>query len=960
MGEQQMFTNTKLSKAIRLAAMFGAASATAFSTNVVAQEAEAAEEVEKITVTGSLIKRTTLEGTAPVVTLTAEDIRTGGFNTIEDVLNSLPSVVASNTAYDSNGASGTASLNLRGLGASRTLVLVNGRRLSPGSVTSESADVNQIPVALVKRIDVMTGGSATAYGADAVAGVVNFILDDEFTGIQMDVGFSGYQHNNSNDYIQGLMDQKGFDYPTGTSDLGGKTWQFDFTMGSEFADGKGNAVAYVGYKTTEGMLLAERDYASCALNTTSTSCGGSANAVVPNFFLYPYDAETGSPDYGTEFFGSIDSSGSFIDDDGTNRYNYNPINYFYRPDERFTLGSMINYDVNDSTRVYLELNYMLDDTDAQIAESGTFFAEEYKIDMSSELLSDAQRAQLAGILGVDAQSGAFAAYIGKRNVEGGPRTSLLNHSTFRVVLGVEGDINDDWYYDVNGVFNQTKSEQGYVNDFYAPAIEEALENNEYSVFTYNGVTQEQASALLGTAIQSGEAKSTILTATVSGDLGFQVPTSSENIAAAFGAEHREISIKNLSDFVYEQGLLLGQGGATPSNRGAYNVQDIFAEVNIPLLEDHALAHSLSLDLAARHSEFSTAGGATTYKFAVDYMPIESLKLRGSVNRSIRAPGIGAMFSPQSLGLWSGDDNCAVVNEDTGLPVATAEECARTGVTAAQYGNLSESPAAQYNQLSGGNTELKPEVGDTVSFGAVWDITDTIGVSVDYWAIEMSDTISSVGAQLQLNQCLENGLFCDNINRSPAGSLWIGEEGYIDNLISNIGGTKWEGVDVSANGSFDVTGGSVNVSLVGAYSLKREVTPVSLLPDTAYSCEGNINTNCLEPDWRHTLSARYDNDSGWFVTAKWRFFSALDYVDVITGEALTTDTLVEGGLDAQSYIDVVGGLEVTDNVYVQFGINNILDEEPPIMGATLGGNGNTQAGYYDTLGSLIFTDVSIKF
>jgi len=337
-----------------------------------------------------------------------------------------------------------------------------------------------------------------------------------------------------------------------------------------------------------------------------------------------------------------------------------------------------------------------------------------------------------------------------------------------------------------------------------------------------------------------------------------------------------------------------------------------------------------------------------------------LKLRASVNRSIRSPGISSLFSPQQIGLWSGEDKCA--NGDDGIPTASQAACAQTGLTAAQYGNTNASPASQYNQFSGGNPDLKPEVGDTISLGAVWDITDNIGASIDYWSIEMSDTIASVGAQRQLTECIENGRFCDNIQRSPSGSLWLGQEGYVVNLIDNIGGTKWEGVDVSTNATFDVTGGSIKASLVGSYALKREITPVSEVPDTTYSCEGLINTTCgVLPQWRHTVNVRYYNDNGWFVGANWRHFSAVDYVDT-DGVAQTTDTLVaeDGGIKQQNYLDVVGGLDITENVRAQIGVNNVLDVESPIMGGTLGGNGNTIAGFYDTLGRLIFADLTVKF
>lgn len=199
--------NNKLTKAVRLAIAYGAASTAVFATNTFAAE-EGAEAVERIEVTGSRIKRTDMESASPVQITSQEEIALSGFTRIEDMMNSLPQIEASETAFQANGASGTATLDLRGLGSNRTLVLINGRRMQAGGVNSQAPDINQIPASLVKRVEVLTGGGSSTYGADAVAGVVNFVMNDDFEGFEISVGGSAYQHNNDNKYIQGLMDKK--------------------------------------------------------------------------------------------------------------------------------------------------------------------------------------------------------------------------------------------------------------------------------------------------------------------------------------------------------------------------------------------------------------------------------------------------------------------------------------------------------------------------------------------------------------------------------------------------------------------------------------------------------------------------------------------------------------------------------------------------------------------------------
>ena len=249
----------KVSKAVRLAIAFGTASTAAFSASSFAADEEKVDKVERIEVTGSRIKRTDMETASPVQVTTAEEIAVAGFTRVEDMMNSLPQLEASNTSFQSNGASGTATLDLRGMGAQRTLVLVNGRRMQAGGIYTQSADINQIPAALIKRVDVMTGGGSSTYGADAVAGVVNFVMNDQFEGFEVNVGTTAYQHNNDNEYMQGLMDDAGFDYEEGNTGLDGASFDFAATLGGAFDSGKGHAVAYFTYNRQNELRQGARD-----------------------------------------------------------------------------------------------------------------------------------------------------------------------------------------------------------------------------------------------------------------------------------------------------------------------------------------------------------------------------------------------------------------------------------------------------------------------------------------------------------------------------------------------------------------------------------------------------------------------------------------------------------------------------------------------------------------------------
>ncbi len=950
--------NNKVSKAVRLALAFGTASTAAFSVNSYAAEEEAVEKVERIEVTGSRIKRTDIETASPVQVTTAEEIEVAGFTRVEDMMNSLPQLEASSTAFQSNGASGTATLNLRGMGSQRTLVLINGRRMQAGGIYSQSADINQIPAALIKRVDVMTGGGSSTYGADAVAGVVNFVMDDQFEGFEVNIGSTAYQHDNDNEYIQGLMDDRDFEYPSGSSGFDGSSFDFSATLGGSFDSGKGHAVGYFTYNKQNELRQGARDYSSCALNAAGTACGGSGNAVNPNFYIAGV-TDSGAFDWDDYDYWTLGTDSSFIPSSG-NVYNYAPVNHFMRPDERHTLGLFANYEINDNFQPFIEAMFMRDRTSAQIAESGTFFDTNYVIDYDSPLLTDAQRQNLTDRFGLTSGD-QFATYIGKRNVEGGPRVNQLEHNSFRLVLGSKGEISDTWSYEAFVQYGSTSSSSAYENDFFGPRIITALSANgedcastdgciPYEVFTYQGVSTESAAALTGTAILNGVTEQFIVSGFVTGEFDFGLPSSDYPIAAVFGAEYREETFGRTADEVYAQGLLLGQGGPTKSLNGEYDVTEYFGELSLPIVEGLPGVESLLIDLGYRWSDYSTSGSEPTYKVAMNWDVTENWKIRSSYNRAVRAANNGELFAQQSQGLWAGSDPCA-----TATPSLSQAECANTGVSASQYGNVGKSPADQYNGFFGGNPELSPEIADTITLGVVGNPFEDFNFSIDYWDIDLEDAIGNIDPELIVEQCGKTGdaLFCDNVQRTPgSGSLWIGS-GQVIATNTNLGNIHYEGIDLSANYDIEVGGGTLSTSLIGTYMMTKEFEDIPGVSEV-YDCVDTLDNGCFpQPEWRHVLSASYDTGSWWKATAKWRYFSAVnDY----TG----SDTLVQDGIGSQSYLDLKGSFTINDYTRVLVGVNNVLDKEPPLVGGTLSTNGNAVAGYYDTLGRYFHASVSLKF
>ena len=913
-----------------------------------------AQELQEVVVTGTRIKTTDGFGQAsPVAVVTSEDIKATGLTRLEDVLNSLPAVEVSQNSFISNGATGTASVDLRGLGASRTLVLFNGRRMQPGGVNTETPDVNQIPAGIIERIDVLTGGASATYGADAVSGVVNFVTR-KVNGVELSFSASGYQHNNDNQYLRTLMDRRGFKYPDGNSGIDGQSRTLDLLVGSDFADGRGNATAYATWREGKELRWSARDYASCTLNVAGTACGGSGTSDIPNFYIYPIFG--GEVDYSGTLGNPVNSDGYKLAPNGAmvtwdyaagdNLYNFGPPNHFMRPDERYSLGAFVDYQVNDHLTPYLEINYTSSSSKAQIAESGTFFYAKV-FDKNDALFPTAVKTSLAAFFpGAE----GYQIYIGKRNTEGGPRAELTKYNSFRVVAGARGAITDNWSYDLSYQLGSTDSSSTYINDLIFDNIEKALSagcaslsGGCYQVFTYKGITAAQAAALGGTAIATADTSVEIINGYVSGDLGFGL-SGAGPIQAVFGAEYRANVYDRITDKLYNDGALAGSGSPFRSLKGGYNVSEMFVEFSVPVLDN------LTADLAYRYSDYSTAGQTNTYRFGVDWKPLDQLRVRTGYNRAVRAPNIGDLYSPNIIGLWGGTDPCA-----GSTPRYTAAQCANTGVTAAQYGKVAASPASQYNQIGGGSLALQPETADTLTFGIVADPIENLTASIDYWNIDISDTISGLGPVLILEQCALQNKFCDLIKRGSTGSLWRSNNEYVLTTTQNFGEATWSGIDLAAAYRLEALGGTFAFNVLGTHMLKREVNPVPGNDSLKYDCVGKISEKCFAaPKNRATFGISYDSNEWWTVGGRVRYFSGVEYIG-------TADKIAKANMSkAQTYLDLNASFRFMDGWDASLGVSNVTDKEPPMVGDGLSTNANTIAGFYDSLGRYLFAEVTARF
>jgi iron complex outermembrane recepter protein len=1021
------------------------------SAPAMAQEAAEEAASEEIIVTGSRIPQPNLEGVSPVTSLTGADIKAAGITRVEDLLNRLPQVFGGQTGGQSNASDGTATVDLRGLGSTRTLVLVNGRRMMPGDPLSSAADLNAIPESIVKRVEVLTGGASSTYGADAVAGVVNFIMDRDFKGLRLDAQYSFYQHNNRNKVLPPLLDAraaaggKPFTYPVGSVADGG-TFSASMAMGTGFADDKGHITAYASYRKVSAVLQARRDYSACTLQNaskTAIQCGGSSTSAPGNFLLY---------DNGTSTFYQVGPNRTL--NPGRTRYNFAPTNYYQRPDERYTAGFFADYEISDAIKPYAEFMFMDDRSVAQIAPSGNF-GSTLTVNSDNPLISAQQRGIIFsqqnlvnGVLGtypltlvsnpatvfqrgpdgkilkangaqlivstpaptnfIDPTTGATYnrgfLQIFRRNIEGGPRQSDLQHTSYRAILGTKGELGKAWNYDAYYQYGRTNYSQVYTNDVSVARLTKAVDVVAgpggtpicrsvrdgtdstcvpYDIFS--GVISPGAASYISIpGFQRGVVSQQVASVAFTGKLeeyGIKSPLADSGVGVAIGLEYRKDSLDYDTDQAFRSGDLAGQGAPSLPISGSYNVKEFFAEAAVPLIND-GFIYNLSLSGGYRYSKYSTSSdrkfSTNTFKFGAELAPIKDIRFRASYDRAVRAPNLQELFQPLFVALGGNVDPCAGITL-----AATDVGCLAQGLRIGQ--RVAANPAAQYNTFQGGNPNLTPEKATTKSFGVILEpsFLPRFSLTVDYFDINVKNAIQGFGADAIVTECTTNPsvAVCSLIKRNPvSGSLWLTNDGFTIDLQQNIGGVKTTGIDVNGNYSLPVGGlGTVGLSFVGTY-IDKFVVDNGLT--TAYNCAGLYGPNCSDlsktpsapsPKWRHNARLSLNTAGGMGFSLQWRYVNGVKY------EALapaSNPLSVPGAGDyrfssiaAQNYFDLSTTMRFADKFTFRLGVNNILDRQPPLVssgnpansennGCATGCNGNTFPSVYDPLGRYIYAGVTL--
>ncbi|MBS0364469.1 MAG: TonB-dependent receptor [Proteobacteria bacterium] len=989
--------------------------------------------LQEVVVTGSRIKSASLEAISPVTAVGAEEIKDSGVTRVEDLLNSLPQVVADQGSGLSMGSTGVANLNLRGLGVQRTLVLVNGRRLMPGDPTgggasvtnlgyASAADVNQIPVALVERVDVLTGGASATYGADAVAGVVNFVMNDHFEGVRLDVNAGIYNHENHNKFINGLLTKRKFPTVSG-SNWDGQNKDLTLVMGHNFADGAGNFEGYLGYRRSSPMTADHRDFASCVLTSTpSTSftpytCGGSSNsapAVVYNQTTFASD--------------QVDANGNLVKK--YQRFNYAASHYLQRIDERYTAGFFGHLKFNQHVEAYTEFMFMDDSTRGNYAPAGIFLASGFAKDPNTGLrdgnwlvncgtggfgnagmnpfLTQNEYTTLCSPgspFGVfPAANGDVQLLMARRNVEGGPRQDEYLHTTWRMLVGARGDITDAWSYDASWASSRVRTSDYHNNDTSSSRMQNALlvikdpvtgqpvcrggQNGcvPWNIWNPADPLHPAAAAVpyfSAPGLLLGYGQEDVFNAFVSGDLtnsGVKLPTAKEGLKVVVGTEYRRETAQFRPDEEFITADLAGNGSPIIGYDAGLHVWEGFGELRMPLASDLPGAKSLDFEAGYRYSNYTTGFSTNTYKFGLTWAPISDVRLRGSYNRAVRAPNVAELFKPQYVGLDGGGDICA----NTQFPPAT---CALTnGGNPLPVYPAPSSPAGQYNGLIGGNTKLQPEVGKTINFGLVFTPTFMPGFSltVDYTDIKISQVITSYGPNLIQANCIAsndpNSVWCQTnpplggvgIHRDPGGTLWASPQGYTIDPLINLGQLENKGIDVGLAYNVGMgRAGRLRTRLDGGYLLNLKITPGG---GESYDCSGFFGPDCspATPKWRHRLALDWDTPlAGLSAGAIWRYFGETKNELVnpgfpsYLGAALAAVGRPDNRIPTISYLDLHASYS-WDKYTVRIGANNVLDKDPPLFDTiNSGGNSayaesNTFSSMYDTGGRFLYLHVTADF
>lgn len=985
----------------------------ALGTSVAAQEVGPAQETtvegEEILVTGSRILRRDYTTESPIVTIDQKFVQDTGPSTIENALNALPQFQA--TLNSQSGTTNTyggsvngarSSANLRGLGPSRTLLLFDGRRLQPSDVQG-TIDLNTISPALLSNVEVITGGASAVYGSDAVAGVVNFRFNNRFRGLELQADSGITQEND------------------------GATLNVSLTYGTGFSDDRGRLFLSGSYLYRDTADRADRSFFDQVTGTPTPTTGlyildganrfgaGSAASVAAyrNLFLNVY--RTAVPSAASSL--ALNADGTLVGSTGAVNLRPSPISGYQRTSSN-SLTQILPGEVTLQAPIDRYTGFLRGEFD--LTENATLYAQgmytTYSVDVTSPY--GVQQTIVAPVIRIRADNPFINLYPDLRtalNSRPNPNGSLIYYfdasriSPLRArqeydvgqgLIGIKGELGGAFNYDLYASYGETHEKDLVFGSISRSRLDRVLNGvganglpdggtgvcaGGYNPFGFVPVSQACTDYLTVEPINRFEFTQTVVQGNVTGDL-FALPGGTA--AFAVGAEYRRNSYRADIDPLFTSlptstpGVFTVPDAAgtlgTASARGSIEVREVYAELALPLLKDVAFFQNLDLSLAYRYSDYSTIGGAHTYRATGNWSPIDGATIRGGYSRAIRAPSLGDLFTPISgatgvIGLpvsGAGDPCDATGAARNGRiagvdPARLAVLCVATGVPQAIIGSYTFTSSVTAAQRSG-NLNLKEETADSYTAGLVLQpdfvrpFLRNLSLSVDYYNIKLKDAIGLVTSSIALNQCANFGglnpnydasnFYCSLISRDASGLPLL-----IQEPLYNLGAYKTSGIDIQANAA-------IGVGSLGTLSLDTSITYVieyaiqNLAGEPFKDYAGTIGNSQIDasssthPEWKHVTSASLSGDWGG-LTLRWRYIGEQENsanVGVPNGTAL--------GVPAVSYFDLIGRLRANDDFELRAGITNLGNKQPPQFGAP----SNTATSAYDVIGRRFFIGVTARY
>jgi len=910
--------------------------------------AQKAPVVEEIVVTGSRIARKDFIANSPVSTVTAEVIKATGNSNVEDILNALPQVVPGYTAASNNPSDGTATVDLRGLGSSRTLVLVNGRRMNPSN-RSNTVDLNNIPTSLIEKVEIVTGGASAVYGSDALAGVVNFQLKQNFQGLE----FTG-KYGKS-----GLSD--------------GERSDMSLIFGMNSAEGKGNVTGFVSY-SDRNQVLPNADRAWSLVHVD----GGSGTGINSGLNLVGTNKWAFSPTNKRYAFNQDGSARLFVNDfslaPGTDRYNFSPVNPLMSPGQRFNMAFMAHYDINANLQAYAETFYTNSRNNAQLAPTP---ATNIKIPYNNAFVSSS----LADILATRPDPTANMD-LSRRMAEIGARVQNNDSHLYQFTAGLKGDLGHDWKTDAYYSYGRTEFGTDIKNDVSRSRLSAALAVGQGSsqttcaasslaiyptcvpinLFGAGNITPQAANFIRLNFSDKTIFERQAVAFNASGPV---VKLPAGDLSVAIGAEYRRDSLGYTPDAAKAAGDIYGFNAEKPVG-GASSATEVYGEALVPLIANQPLIEYLGLELGARYSDYSSVGGVSSYKAALEYKPVSDLKIRTSFQRASRAPSVFELYQAGDQGFPSIKDPCTTVTLSTGAPRTLTPEIQAFCAAQLGYDPVVGNFVAQNSQIeafSYGNPNLKQETSDTVTFGGVWTPASipSLSVTLDYYDIKVQGYIGSLNGGVQgiVNACFasldltsaacnDTGIGLPLIYRDSVGNLKARSP------LANVSELQTKGVDLAVSYRLDLPfasgfwGKSVKLDLQTTYLDSYKLDGIEYKGTI-----GSYNIASTLPEYKGNLRVGYDVGP-----------VKLTYQGNYIGKMMNQGNLAvfeDGGynnVDAYWYHDVNASWPVNDAVEVFGGIKNLGDKQPPVFNNPQ--DGNTDPNSYDVIGRYFYAGATLRF